>query len=81
MLLGSTYRPGPHKNLVFAIYSACAVLGFFAGIFVTATILKLIGWAYYFWVGSYLVLAISIIAYFTVPFNLQQRRAMDVKMD
>jgi MFS family permease len=31
MILGSVYRPGPRKNLVFSIYGACAPLGFFAG--------------------------------------------------
>lgn len=33
MVLGSIYRPGPRKNLVFSIYGACAPFGFFAGIF------------------------------------------------
>jgi MFS family permease len=33
MLLGSTYRPGPRKNIVFSIYGAAAPLGFYVGIF------------------------------------------------
>lgn len=33
MILGSIYRPGPRKNIVFSIYGACAPLGFFIGIF------------------------------------------------
>lgn len=33
MVLGSIYRPGPRKNLVFSIYGFNAVLGFFVGIF------------------------------------------------
>jgi MFS family permease len=33
MLLGSVYRPGPRKNMVFAVYGACAPLGFYLGIF------------------------------------------------
>lgn len=32
-LLGSIYRPGPRKNLIFSIYGAMAPLGFFIGIF------------------------------------------------
>lgn len=32
MLMGSIYRPGPRKNLVFGLYGASAVLGFFLGI-------------------------------------------------
>jgi len=33
MLISSTYRPGPRKNLVFSIYGGAAPLGFFTGIF------------------------------------------------
>ena len=33
MILGSTYRPGPRKNLVFSIYGACAPLGFLSVLF------------------------------------------------
>jgi MFS family permease len=32
MILGSIYRPGPRKNLVFSIYGACAPAGFFIGV-------------------------------------------------
>ncbi|UPL03930.1 hypothetical protein LCI18_014864 [Fusarium solani-melongenae] len=32
MILGKIYRPGPRKNLVFALYGAFAPLGFFIGI-------------------------------------------------
>jgi MFS family permease len=33
MLLGSTYRPGPRKNIIFSIYGAAAPFGFYIGIF------------------------------------------------
>lgn len=33
MLLGSIYRPGPRKNLVFSLYGGAAPLGFFLGVF------------------------------------------------
>jgi MFS family permease len=33
MLIGSIYRPGPQKNLVFSIYGAAAPLGLFIDIF------------------------------------------------
>lgn len=32
-LLGSTYRPGPRKNIAFSIYGSMAALGFFVGVF------------------------------------------------
>lgn len=38
MLMGSLYRPGPRKNLVFAIYGTSAVFGFFGGIFVAGIV-------------------------------------------
>lgn len=38
MLMGKAYRPGPRKNLVFALYGTCAVIGFFVGIFVAGMV-------------------------------------------
>lgn len=33
MVLGSIYRPGPRKNIIFSLYGAGAPLGFYIGIF------------------------------------------------
>lgn len=33
MLLGSSYRPGPRKNMSMGIYGAMAPIGFYIGIF------------------------------------------------
>ena len=54
MLMGSVYRPGPRKNLVFAIYGTSAVLGFFGGIFVAGLVGQFLRWGFYFWIGAIL---------------------------
>ena len=52
MLVGTYYRPGPRKNLVFAIYGAAAVFGFFSGIFVAGVVGEWLRWGWYFWIGA-----------------------------
>lgn len=44
MVLGSIYRPGPRKNLIFSIYGACAPLGFFIGIFFAGMTAEYTSW-------------------------------------
>jgi predicted MFS family arabinose efflux permease len=66
-LMGSLYRPGTRKNMVFSIYGACAPFGFFIGILVAGAAGGLATWSYYFWVGAALTVFTSIVAYFTVP--------------
>ncbi|KAI9837458.1 MAG: hypothetical protein M1819_007106 [Sarea resinae] len=70
-LLGSVYRPGPRKNLVFSIYGACAPLGFFFGIFMSGIAGQLMGWAWYFWLGAILIFVSVAIAAFAVPSDIQ----------
>ncbi|TKA68380.1 hypothetical protein B0A55_10616, partial [Friedmanniomyces simplex] len=80
-LLGSLYRPGPRKNLVFSIYGAMAPLGFFIGIFFAGIAGQYAGWRWYFWIGAILTFFTTIIACFTIPSDVQARRGMGVKMD
>lgn len=54
MLMGSVYRPGPRKNVVFAIYGTSAVLGFFVGIAVAGIVGQFLRWGFYFWIGAML---------------------------
>lgn len=51
-LLGSMYRPGPRKNLVFAIYGSMAPLGFFVGFFFAGVSAEYTTWRWYFWIGE-----------------------------
>jgi len=81
MLLGSIYRPGPRKNLVFSLYGGAAPLGFFLGVFFAGLTGQFLNFGWYFWIGALLVLSTAIAAFFTVPSDMQERRAMGVKMD
>lgn len=81
MLLGSTYRPGPRKNVVFSIYGACAPLGFFIGIFFAGIAAEYMTWRWYFWLGSILAAITTVVAFFTIPSDLHERKSLDIKMD
>ena len=81
MLLGSIYRPGPRKNLVFSLYGACSPIGFFSGIFVGGVSGEYLPWGWYFWIGSAMLFFISTVAFVTVPSDRHERHSMEVKMD
>ncbi|KAI9824761.1 MAG: hypothetical protein M1832_001589 [Thelocarpon impressellum] len=67
MLMGSIYRPGPRKNLVFSLYGGSAPLGFFAGIFFAGLTGQFLHFGWYFWIGAILVATTAVSAYLTVP--------------
>jgi predicted MFS family arabinose efflux permease len=78
-LLGSLYRPGPRKNLVFAIYGTSAVFGFFAGIFVAGVVGQYLRWGFYFWIGGVLTAVTLVTSFFSIAMPPYNRTA--VKMD
>ncbi|WPH02289.1 Hypothetical protein R9X50_00515100 [Acrodontium crateriforme] len=67
MLMGSLYRPGPRKNLVFAIYGTSAVFGFFGGIFVAGIVGQFLRWGFYFWIGAMLTAVTLVSSIFSIP--------------
>ncbi|THY24321.1 putative MFS multidrug transporter [Aureobasidium pullulans] len=79
-LLGSLYRPGPRKNLVFAIYGTSAVFGFFGGIVIAGIVGQFLRWGFYFWVGGMLaaVTLVSSVSFLPKPSII---RESSVKMD
>jgi MFS family permease len=81
MLLGSIYRPGPRKNLIFSIYGAAAPFGFYVGIFFSGLTGQYTRWGWYFWIGTLLVLTTLVVAILTVPSDIRERRGLGVKMD
>lgn len=81
MLMGSIYRPGPRKNLVFSLYGGSAPLGFFAGVFFAGLTGQFLNFGWYFWIGAILIFTTSVAAYFTVPSDMQERKEMKIKMD
>ncbi|KAH7026284.1 major facilitator superfamily domain-containing protein [Microdochium trichocladiopsis] len=66
-LLGQTYRPGPRKNFVFAIYGACACFGFYFGIIIGGIGGQLLTWGWYFWIGAIFVAIVFILGITTIP--------------
>jgi len=80
-LLGSMYRPGPRKNLVFSVYGSMAPLGFFIGIFFAGVAGEYAGWQWYFYIGAILTSLTAVVAYLTIPSDYQERKNNGVKMD
>ncbi|KAH7125887.1 major facilitator superfamily domain-containing protein [Dactylonectria macrodidyma] len=80
-LLGKTYRPGPRKNLAFALYGAFAPLGFFIGILVGGISGEVLSWRWYFWIGCMILAVICIIAFLCVPRDFQTHPPAGLKMD
>ncbi|KAJ5566575.1 hypothetical protein N7535_008213 [Penicillium sp. DV-2018c] len=81
MILGSTYRPGPRKNVVFSIYGACAALGFFVGIFFSGLCGEWLTWRWYFFFGAILSAITAVLSLFSIPRDYAEKKAMGVKMD
>ncbi|CAG8945915.1 unnamed protein product [Penicillium salamii] len=81
MILGSTYRPGPRKNIVFSIYGACAALGFFVGIFFSGLAGEYLTWRWYFFFGAIFSAITAALALFSIPRDYAEKRNSGVKMD
>lgn len=81
MLLGSVYRPGPRKNIVFSIYGAAAPLGFYIGIFFAGLSAQYTSWGVYFWIGAGLSFTTVVAAYFCIPSDREKRKELETKMD
>ena len=81
MLMGSLYRPGPRKNLVFALYGTSAVVGFFVGIFVAGIVGQFLRWGFYFWIGALLSAITLGTSIFSIPSYRKERVQNNIKMD
>ncbi|KAL2002686.1 hypothetical protein VTN02DRAFT_6169 [Thermoascus thermophilus] len=81
MLLASVYRPGPRKNLVFSLYGACAVLGFFGGIFIAGLCAEYLTRSWYFYIDAILCAVTTVSAYVSVPSDYAEKRKQGIRMD
>jgi MFS family permease len=71
-LMGSIYRPGPRKNLVFGLYGAFATLGFFFGILLGGFSGTFLSWRWYFWIGAFVTSVIIVASLATIPRKSRQ---------
>ncbi|KAJ9609883.1 hypothetical protein H2200_006212 [Cladophialophora chaetospira] len=81
MLMGSAYRPGPRKNVVFALYGTFAVVGFFVGIFFAGLVGQFLRWTWYFWIGSFLVAITLLTSVLFIENDYRERRQNNISMD
>ncbi|KAF7557740.1 hypothetical protein G7Z17_g476 [Cylindrodendrum hubeiense] len=80
-LLGKTYRPGPRKNLVFALYGAVAPVGFYFGILFGGISSHFLTWRWYFWLGSIIVFVVTVAALVAIPRDYRDDRTGNDEMD
>lgn len=81
MLLGKIYRPGPRKNLIFAMYGAVTPIGFFAGIFFGGISSQSLSWRWYFWLGSIILASVAVTALLAIPRDYRDTSFQDNGMD
>lgn len=82
MLMGSLYRPGPRKNLVFAIYGTAGILGFFGGIFVAGIVGQFLHWGWYFWIAAILTAITLTTSIFSIqPSRSEDASSSNIRMD
>ncbi|GAB7350964.1 hypothetical protein MBLNU459_g1465t1 [Dothideomycetes sp. NU459] len=65
-LLGATYRPGPKKDMVFAIFGATAPGGAIIGA-LFASLFALTWWPWTFWSFSIALAGIAAVGFFVIP--------------
>ncbi|KAL4928805.1 major facilitator superfamily-domain-containing protein [Aspergillus undulatus] len=81
MLIGSIYRPGPRKNLVFSLYGAFSPFGFYSGICVSGLAGHYLTWKWYFYIGCMIVLVVLVVSLTTMPLIRLRRHKSTLKMD
>lgn len=78
MLLGSVYRPGPRKNLVFSIYGGSAPLGFFLGVLIAGLTGSFLPFGWYFWIGCILIFSTAVAAVLAIPSDRKPQRRVEM---
>ena len=66
-ILGSTYRPSAKKNLIFALFGACAPNGSITGSVFAALFSQLAWWPWLFWVCAIACAAFALLGWLALP--------------
>lgn len=80
-MLGTIYRAGPRKNLIFSIYGAMAPLGSFLGIAVAGIASEHTQWSWYFWIGAIVATVPLVGSWITTPYPRLKPSHTEVTMD
>ena len=80
-LIGSAYRPGPRKNIIFSIYGSASVGGFYIGIFFAGLTAQFTQFGWYFWIGAILTGLTLALAIYGIPNDRERARQNNVGMD
>lgn len=81
MLIGSVYRPGPRKNLIFAVYGSAGVIGFFTGVFFAGLIAQFAAWGWYFWIGAVMTAITFATSFYAIENDREARKKHQIESD
>jgi MFS family permease len=66
-ILGSIYKEGPRKNLVFSFYAAGSPVGFTLGAVFSALLAQLAWWPWMFFATTFVCCGLGIVSFFAIP--------------
>lgn len=66
-ILGSIYKEGPRKNLVFSLYAAGSPVGFTLGSVFSAPLTQLAWWPWMFFLAAILCFGLGVVSFFAIP--------------
>jgi len=72
-ILGGTYPSGKKKNLVFALFAACAPNGFLLGAVISASLAQEVVWMWAYYLPAMLTFLLVIAAAFIIPHSDKQK--------
>ncbi|KAF2156319.1 MFS general substrate transporter [Myriangium duriaei CBS 260.36] len=80
-ILGSVYRDGPRKNLVFSLYAAGSPVGYTLGCVFSALIAQLSDWTWMFYLTGIVCALCAVLSYLSIPRVLQDMHDAEAKDD
>ena len=66
-ILGSIYKEGPRKNLIFSLYAFGSPLGFWLGALFSALLAQLAWWPWMFYTTAIVCCGLGLLSFFAIP--------------